>query len=76
MLIRGAAKEQREMLLQTWVAADLLAKMRDALPQLVKDVCAPGAAARQHLVEMITVEQYEHRATGVRAGRDVSFRCG
>jgi hypothetical protein len=46
------------------LAADLLSKMRDAIPYLVELVGAPGAAAREHLVEMITVEQNQHRRRG------------
>lgn len=38
--------------------------MRDALPYLVELVGAPGATARQHLFELITVEQHEHRLRG------------
>ena len=64
MLFGGAAEEERELLLQRGVAAGLLPQMRDALPYLVELVGAPGATARQHLFELITVEQHEHRLRG------------
>jgi len=65
-LFRGAPEEEREPLLESWVAADLLPQMRDALPYLVELVGAPGATARQHLFELITVEQHQHRLRGYR----------
>lgn len=58
------AEEERELLLQRGAAVDVLPQMRDALPYLVELVGAPRATARQHRVELIAVEQHEHRLRG------------